>query len=145
MNRCRTAVAALVSIAALSGGPAAHAGVADDRALPTVSKCASGPWYPDYSYTFGSPYSFTAGKTRVRHSQLRLSDMNSAFVSTKWPGMTIWLERTDGRVCGPKKVVSQGDGMYFAAVKYLSNPGHGIRVCIKYRTGDKTCGKWKKE
>jgi hypothetical protein len=62
-----------------------------------ASKCASGPWYPDYSYTFGSPYSFTAGKTRVRHAQLRLSDMNSAFVSTKWPGMTIWLEHTDGR------------------------------------------------
>ncbi|MEU6712718.1 hypothetical protein ABZ897_14655 [Nonomuraea sp. NPDC046802] len=125
--------------------PAAHADVAEKRELKTASACQSGPWYPDYSYVFGSPYSFTFGSTRVKHAQLRLSDKNSAWVTTKWPGMKIWLERTDGKVCGPKKVVSQGDGTYFASVKYLSNPGHGIRVCIKYRTGTTKCGKWKKE
>ncbi|WP_406312424.1 hypothetical protein OHA77_27990 [Streptosporangium sp. NBC_01639] len=146
MNRWRSAaVTALASVVALSVGPAAHAEMTEDREFAAASKCASGPGYPDYSYTFGSPYSFTFGSTKVKHSQLRISDKNAATVTTKWKGMKIYLERTDGRICGPKTVVSQGDGTYFAGVQYLSNPGYGVRACVKYRTGDVKCGEWKKE
>ncbi|MFI6803314.1 hypothetical protein [Streptosporangium canum] len=146
MNRWESAAAmALISGAALFVGPAAYADAAEERELSAASSCVSGPGYPDYSYTFGYPYSFTFGSTKVKHSQLRISDKNAATVTTKWSGMKLWLERTDGKICGSKKVVSQGDGTYFAGVQYLSNPGHGIRACIKYKTGETKCGEWKKE
>lgn len=139
-------VATVAAISAFAGtGPATAVAVGDHGSARAASSCASGPWYPDISYTFGSPYSFRYGSTSVVHAQLRISDKNHARVTTRRSGVRLYLERTDGRVCGPRSVIPRGQGRYTAAVRYLDNPGHGVRACIKYPGAGTMCGAWKRE
>ena len=145
MNKWRAFAVAVASTTTMLTAGSAQAQPSRNPEPEIVSSCDSGPWHPDISYTFSKPYSFKYKTTTVLHSQLRISDKNHARVSTRRSGVKLYLERTDGRVCGPRTVVPRGAGWYTAAVSYLNNPGHGLRACIKHPTNGTKCGDWKKE
>ncbi len=135
-----------IALATLGLGAPAHAADSSSAAglSSAAGSCEGTPSF-DVSAVLGEPYSFTDGsRTRVIHKQWRRTDKNFASVETDRAGTTITLHRSDGRQCGPSTVRwSSGLNAYTASVGTLSNPGHGVWVCINYPGGGR-CGatKW---